>query len=172
MAGLQYYFFPTDFYYPRPPLANEESVSSPKHKLNTALALSSKHCALLHDLHLAVVDLQLPTRPITTTTKINFLVACIHRTEEVVNGGVKIGLVEEEAMVLILNVITISLYSGFLKGASTYYKHKSRTEQARQDHHNSSMARLNACKGLGSCLHLASMAMLLEKGSGNITLIY
>uniref|UniRef100_A0A6N2NJC8 Uncharacterized protein n=1 Tax=Salix viminalis TaxID=40686 RepID=A0A6N2NJC8_SALVM len=30
MAGLQYYFFPTDFYYPRPPPANDqESVSSP-----------------------------------------------------------------------------------------------------------------------------------------------
>ncbi|KAJ6741734.1 hypothetical protein OIU85_015875 [Salix viminalis] len=29
MAGLQYYFFPTDFFYPRPPPADQESVSSP-----------------------------------------------------------------------------------------------------------------------------------------------
>ncbi|KAF9679581.1 hypothetical protein SADUNF_Sadunf06G0029700 [Salix dunnii] len=29
MAGLQYYFFPTDFFYPRPPAADQESVSSP-----------------------------------------------------------------------------------------------------------------------------------------------
>ncbi|KAJ6921760.1 hypothetical protein NC652_015639 [Populus alba x Populus x berolinensis] len=28
MAGLQYYFFPTDFFYPRPPSAAKETVSS------------------------------------------------------------------------------------------------------------------------------------------------
>ncbi|KAJ6912141.1 hypothetical protein NC651_014726 [Populus alba x Populus x berolinensis] len=33
MAGLQYYFFPTDFFYPRPPSAAKESVSSPAQRI-------------------------------------------------------------------------------------------------------------------------------------------
>jgi hypothetical protein len=33
MAGLQYYFFPTDFFYPRPPSAANESVSSPVQRI-------------------------------------------------------------------------------------------------------------------------------------------
>ncbi|KAJ6300582.1 hypothetical protein OIU76_021386 [Salix suchowensis] len=46
MAGLQYYFFPTDFNYPRPPPANEESVSSPALHLQPQKGGTEDHHAM------------------------------------------------------------------------------------------------------------------------------
>nr|POE99857.1 hypothetical protein CFP56_35503 [Quercus suber] len=41
MAGLQYYFFPTDFFYPRPSSANGDNASKPVLQVQTQKADSS-----------------------------------------------------------------------------------------------------------------------------------
>ncbi|KAK7838232.1 hypothetical protein CFP56_020125 [Quercus suber] len=38
MAGLQYYFFPTDFFYPRPSSANGDNASKPVLQVQTQKA--------------------------------------------------------------------------------------------------------------------------------------